>query len=344
VKRYTVAIVGATGAVGREFVTLLGERRFPLKHLKLLASSRSAGTTIETSLGPVVVEEATSESFDGVDVAFFSAGASVSRELAPAAVRSGALVIDNTSAFRLDPEVPLVVPEVNIEAAHKHKGLISNPNCSTIIMAVAIKPIYDRAGIKRIVVSTYQAVSGAGARAVAALEEETRRYLASEPVEPSVLPYSSAPVHHQIAFNLIPHIDVFEEMGYTKEEWKMVRETRKIMSDPNIAITATTVRVPVFRCHAESLNIETEVKLTASEARTLLSHAPGVCVMDDPAQFVYPMPAYLAGRNEVFVGRIREDNSIERGLNLWVVGDQIRKGAALNAVQIAEHLIAEGLL
>lgn len=330
--------------MGKEFIALLAERRFPLKSLRLLASSRSAGTTVDTSFGPLCVEEATPDSFRDIDVAFFSAGGSVSKALAPAAVQSGAVVIDNTSAFRLDPDVPLVVPEVNAEAVSQHRGIIANPNCSTIIMVVAIKPIYDRAGINRIVASTYQAVSGAGAKAIAALEEESRRYLAGDPVEPSTLPFASAPVHHQIAFNLVPQIDVFEEMDYTKEEWKMVRETRKIMCDSELAVTATTVRVPIFRCHSESLNIETATKLTAAEARLILSEAPGVRVVDDPARMLYPMPLDMTGKDEVFVGRIREDNSIEKGLNLWVVGDQIRKGAALNALQIAEYMIAHGLL
>jgi aspartate-semialdehyde dehydrogenase len=343
-RKYNVAIVGATGAVGKEFIALLAERRFPLKSLRLLASSRSAGTTVDTSFGPLCVEEATPDSFRDIDVAFFSAGGSVSKALAPAAVQSGAVVIDNTSAFRLDPDVPLVVPEVNAEAVSQHRGIIANPNCSTIIMVVAIKPIYDRAGINRIVASTYQAVSGAGAKAIAALEEESRRYLAGDPVEPSTLPFASAPVHHQIAFNLVPQIDVFEEMDYTKEEWKMVRETRKIMCDSELAVTATTVRVPIFRCHSESLNIETATKLTSAEARLILSEAPGVRVVDDPARMLYPMPLDMTGKDEVFVGRIREDNSIEKGLNLWVVGDQIRKGAALNALQIAEYMIAHGLL
>lgn len=330
--------------MGKEFIALLAERRFPLKSLRLLASSRSAGTTVDTSFGPLCVEEATPDSFRDIDVAFFSAGGSVSKALAPAAVQSGAVVIDNTSAFRLDPDVPLVVPEVNAEAVSQHRGIIANPNCSTIIMVVAIKPIYDRAGINRIVASTYQAVSGAGAKAIAALEEESRRYLAGDPVEPSTLPFASAPVHHQIAFNLVPQIDVFEEMDYTKEEWKMVRETRKIMCDSELAVTATTVRVPIFRCHSESLNIETATKLTSAEARLILSEAPGVRVVDDPARMLYPMPLDMTGKDEVFVGRIREDNSIEKGLNLWVVGDQIRKGAALNALQIAEYMIAHGLL
>lgn len=343
-RKYNIAIIGATGAVGKEFIALLAERGFPLKSLRLLASSRSAGTTLDTSLGPLCVEEATPDSFSDIDIAFFSAGGAVSKALAPAAVQSGAVVIDNTSAFRLDQDVPLVVPEVNAEAISQHRGIIANPNCSTTIMVVAIKPINDRAGIKRIVASTYQAVSGAGAKAIVALEEESRRYLAGEPLEPSTLPYASAAVHHQIAFNLVPQIDVFEEMDYTKEEWKMVRETHKIVGNAEMAITATTVRVPVFRCHAESLNVETATKLTASEARQLLSEAPGIRVVDDPTRMRYPMPVDGTGRDEVLVGRIREDNSIEKGLNLWVVGDQIRKGAALNALQIAEYMIAQGLL
>jgi aspartate-semialdehyde dehydrogenase len=343
-REFNVAIVGATGAVGTELISLLKERSFPVKSLKLLASSRSAGKQMDTPMGTLTVEEATPDSFRGVDIAFFSAGGSVSKELAPSAVKSGALVIDNTSAFRLDPGVPLVVPEANAEAARNHSGLIANPNCSTIVMVVAIKPIYDRAGIERIVVSTYQAVSGIGTKGLLALEDESRRYLSGQPVEPAVFPYTSAAVHHQIAFNLVPHIDVFEEMGYTKEEWKMVKETQKILADPDIGVTATTVRVPVFRCHSESINIETRTKLTASEAREILGRARGVTVIDDPSDGGYPMPTLGTGKDDVLVGRIREDNSIEKGLNLWVVGDQIRKGAALNAIQIAEYVVAEDLL
>lgn len=343
-RRYNVAIVGATGAVGTEFIALLGEREFPLGSLKLLASGRSAGRQIDTPVGTVTVEEATPESFDGVEIAFFSAGASVSKKLAPSAVQRGAVVIDNTSAFRLDPDVPLVVPEANADAVRSHRGLIANPNCSTIIMVVPIKPIHERAGIKRIVVSTYQAVSGIGGKGLIALEGESRRYLSGQPVEPQVFPNVSAPAHHQIAFNLVPHIDAFEDMGYTKEEWKMVRETQKILDDPGMAITATTVRVPVFRCHSESVNIETETKLTAAEAKELLSGSPGTTVIDDPSESAYPMPVNGTGRDDVLVGRIREDNSIEKGLNLWVVGDQIRKGAALNALQIAEYMVAADLL
>jgi aspartate-semialdehyde dehydrogenase len=343
-REFNVAIVGATGAVGTELISLLKERSYPVKSLKLLASSRSAGKQVDTPMGTITIEEATPDSFKAVDIAFFSAGGSVSKALAPSAVRSGALVIDNTSAFRLDPDVPLIVPEVNADAARHHRGVIANPNCSTTVMVVAIKPIYDRAGIERVVVSTYQAVSGIGTRGLLALEDESRRCLSGQPVEPGVFPYSSAPVHHQIAFNLVPHVDVVEEMGYTKEEWKMIKETQKILDDPDMAITATTVRVPVFRCHSESINIQTKTKLTASEAREMLRRARGITVIDDPERCAYPMPTLGTGRDDILVGRIREDNSIERGLNLWVVGDQLRKGAALNALQIAEYMVAQDLL
>ncbi len=339
-----VAILGATGAVGEELIKLLSERNFSVKSLRLLASARSAGKVMDTPFGQITVEEATKDSFKGVDVAFFSAGASISKEFAKSAVDAGAVVIDNTSAFRMDPDVPLVVPEVNPEDIRWHKGIIANPNCSTIIMVVALKPLHDYGKIKRVIVSTYQAVSGAGAKGMIALEEETRAYLNGEAVEAKVLPVASAPKHYQIAFNLIPQIDVFQDMDYTKEEWKMVKETQKIMGDDSIRVTATTVRVPVFRSHSESVNIETEVKITAEKAKELLSSAPGVVVVDNPKEQEYPMPLHTSGKDPVYVGRIREDNTIDKGLNLWVVGDQIRKGAALNAVQIAEWMIANGLL
>ncbi len=319
---------------------ILEERKFPIAELKVLASGRSAGKEVEFQGERVKVEEAQPESFRGVDLAFFSAGGSVSQELVPEAVKRGAVCIDNTSAFRMDPQTPLVVPEVNPEDLRWHQGVIANPNCSTIIMCVALWPLHRAAGLRRIVVSTYQAVSGAGARAIEALRTQSRAILDGREFTPEVLPYAKAPRHYQIAFNLIPQIDVFAEAGYTKEEWKMVHETQKIMHDPEIRVTATTVRVPVFRCHSESLNLETERKLTVAEAQRLLSEAPGVALMDDPAQMLYPMPADLSGRDEVFVGRVREDPTIPCGLNLWVVGDQIRKGAALNAIQIAELLDA----
>ncbi|HHW13534.1 MAG TPA: aspartate-semialdehyde dehydrogenase [Firmicutes bacterium] len=333
-----VAIVGATGAVGQELLQLLAERSFPVSELRVLASARSTGREVVFQGESLRVEEAKPESFAGVDVAFFSAGGSVSEVLVPEAVRRGAVCIDNTSAFRLNPEVPLVVPEVNPEDIREHRGVIANPNCSTIIMCVALQPLHRAAGLKRVVVSTYQAVSGAGAQAMEVLRTQSRAILEGRDFTPAILPYAKAPHHYQIAFNLIPQIDVFAEDGYTKEEWKMVRETQKIFHAPEIKVTATTVRVPVFRCHSESVNVETERKLTAADARRLLAAAPGVVVLDDPAAMEYPMPAGLSGRDEVFVGRIREDLTIERGLNLWVVGDQIRKGAALNAIQIAERL------
>lgn len=329
--KYNVAIVGATGAVGQEFLKVLSERRFPVGELKLLATARSAGKIIDWQGREYVVEETRSDSFKGVDIALF-AGGSASTEFAKDAVAAGAVVIDNSSAFRLDPDVPLVVPEVNPEDVKWHKGIIANPNCSTIIMAVALKPLHDAARIKRIVVSTYQAVSGAGREGIEELEQQTRQILAGQDIKPQVFPY-------QIAFNLIPRIDVFQEGDYTKEEWKMVKETQKIFHADNMAITATTVRVPVYRSHSESINIETERKLGTNEAKEVLGKAAGVIVIDDPAKDQYPMPIGAADTDEVYVGRIREDFSIPNGLNIWVAGDQIRKGAATNAVQIAELLI-----
>jgi aspartate-semialdehyde dehydrogenase len=280
------------------------------------------------------VERLTKDSFKGIQVALFSAGASRSLEFAPAAAASGAVVVDNSSAFRMDPEIPLVVPEVNPHAIaqYKKRGIIANPNCSTIQMVVALKPIHDAARIKRIVVSTYQAVSGTGLKAIDELLTQTRAVLASQEIQKKVYP-------HQIAFNCLPHIDSFLDNGYTKEEMKMVNETRKIMEDPTIRVTATTVRVPVVHSHSESVNIETEKKITPKEVRELLSKAPGVKIVDNPALNEYPLAIHAAGRDETFVGRIREDESIPNGINLWVVSDNIRKGAALNAVQIAEILI-----
>jgi aspartate-semialdehyde dehydrogenase len=343
VRGLKVAVVGATGAVGQEFLRVLGDRDFPCATLSLFASPRSEGKTMRFRGENLRVRALSAAGIAGHDIAFFSAGASVSREFAPLAARAGALVIDNSSAFRMDPEVPLVVPEVNPDAIEKHSGIIANPNCSTIIMVVVLKPIHDAATVRRVVVSTYQAVSGAGARAMSALFEESRAYLSGGTVSADALPFASAPRHYQIAFNLIPQIDVFQDMGYTKEEWKMVRETEKIMG-PGIAVTATTVRVPVERCHSESINVETQRKLSREEAREILSRAPGVRVVDDPEQMLYPMPLSAAGKDEVQVGRVREDNSIEHGLNLWVVGDQLRKGAALNAVEIAEEAIRRGIV
>lgn len=326
-----VAIVGATGAVGQEFLKILAERQFPVDELRLLATKRSAGKHITWQGRDLVVQETTHESFQGIDIALFAGGSS-STEYARSAVDSGAVVIDNSSAFRLDPEVPLVVPEVNPEDVKWHKGIIANPNCSTIIMVVALKPIYDLAGIRRIVVSTYQAVSGAGREGIEELENQVKAWSQGTEITPSVFPY-------QIAFNLIPRIDVFQEGDYTKEEWKMVKETQKIFHAPNMAITATTVRVPVFRSHSESINVETERLVNVSEVRAALSKAAGVIVDDEPSQDRYPMPWFSSDQDEVYVGRLRQDFSIPQGFNMWVAGDQIRKGAATNAVQIAELLL-----
>ncbi|MEW6425306.1 MAG: aspartate-semialdehyde dehydrogenase [Bacillota bacterium] len=333
---YNVVVVGAAGAVGQEILKVLEERRFPVGRLKLCATSRSAGKRLVFRHEEYCVEETTPDSFTGMDIALFAGGAA-SLEFGPAAVEKGCVVIDNSSNFRLDAEVPLVVPEVNPEDVKWHRGIIANPNCSTIIMVVPLKAIHDEAGVKRVVVSTYQAVSGAGLEAIAELTHQTKAVLEGGEYPPKVFPYP-------IAFNLLPHIDVFQEMDYTKEEWKMVKETRKIMHAPDLAITATTVRVPVYRSHSESVNVETHEKLTARQAREVLARFPGVIVLDDPPNKQYPMPLFCSHRDEVFVGRIREDNSLPNGLNLWVVADQLRKGAATNAVQIAELIIQYGCL
>ena len=337
-KKWNVAVVGATGAVGNEMIKILHERNFPVAALTLLASARSAGKTIKWRDQETRVQELTDDSFQGIQIGLFSAGGSVSERFAPIAAQAGCVVIDNTSAFRMVPEIPLVVPEVNPEAIsrYKNRGIIANPNCSTIQMVVALKPIHDLVKIKRIVVSTYQAVSGTGKRAIQELREQTRAILNDE--EPKVDVYP-----HQIAFNCLPQIDVFLENGYTKEEMKMVNETKKIFSDPFIGVTATTVRVPVFYGHSESVNIETEKKITAQEVRELLMRSPGVTVIDEPHLEQYPLASLAAGKDNTFVGRIREDESIEKGINMWIVADNLRKGAALNAVQIAEKLINDYL-
>ncbi len=337
-ERYNVAVVGATGAVGNEMVSILEEKNFPVDRLKLLASTRGAGTKMDFKGKSYTVEVLNENSFAGIDIGLFSAGGSVSEKFAPIAGKTGCVVIDNTSAFRMDPQVPLVVPEVNPHAIAQSpkKNIIANPNCSTIQMVVALKPIHDAARIKRIVVSTYQSVSGTGKRAIRELESQTLAIFNQQEVKKEVYP-------HQIAFNCLPHIDVFLPNGYTKEEMKMVNETKKIMEDDSIRVTATTVRVPVFYAHSESVNIETEKKLTADEVKEILSRAPGVAVMDNPGLSEYPLAIYAAGKDETFVGRIREDESIPNGINLWVVSDNIRKGAALNAVQIAEILIQKYL-
>ena len=337
-QKYNVAVVGATGAVGNEMVATLEQRNFPVDKLKLLASTRSAGSRLEFKGKSHTVEVLNENSFAGVDIGLFSAGGSVSEEFAPLAGKAGCVVIDNTSAFRMDPEVPLVVPEVNAHAIAQYakKNIIANPNCSTIQMVVVLKPIHDVARIKRVVVSTYQAVSGTGKRAIKELETQVLAIYNQQEIKKEVYP-------HQIAFNCLPHIDVFFDNGYTKEEIKMVNETKKIMEDNSIGVTATTVRVPVFYGHSESVNIETEKKLNAGEVRKILSKAPGVVVVDNPKKFEYPLAIYAAGKDETFVGRIREDESIPNGINMWIVADNIRKGAAFNAVQIAEILIQKYL-
>lgn len=337
-RKFNVAVVGATGAVGNEMVRVLERRDFPVKNLLLLASERSVGKEILFRGVPVPVSMLTEDSFIGMDIGLFSAGGSISEKYAPLAAKAGCAVIDNTSAFRMAPDVPLVVPEVNPEAIaqYKAKGIIANPNCSTIQMVVALKPIHDAVRIKRIVVSTYQSVSGTGKKAIAELLDQTRAILDGREPEVKVYP-------HQIAFNCLPQIDVFLDNGYTKEEMKMVNETKKIFNDQGIAVTATTVRVPVLYSHSESVNIETEEKISVAQVRKLLAAAPGVALLDNPKDLEYPLAIRAAGRDETFVGRIREDESIPNGINLWIVSDNIRKGAALNAVQIAEILITDYL-
>ncbi|MBR2178845.1 MAG: aspartate-semialdehyde dehydrogenase [Selenomonadaceae bacterium] len=337
-KKYNIAIVGVTGAVGQEFLRLIEERNFPFANLKMLASKRSAGKKINFMGKEYTVEETTEDSFKDVQIALF-AGGSASKVFAKPAVDSGAIVIDNSSAFRMDPEVPLVVPEVNPQAIARHKGIIANPNCSTIIMVMALKPLYDIAKIKRIVVSTYQAVSGAGREGMQELEDQVNEIVNNKPVETKVLPVASLDKKYQIAFNLLPQIDVFQENLYTKEEMKMINETMKIMEDSDMKITATTVRVPVYRSHAESVNVEFDNEVSVESARAALEKFPGVKVCDNPDEMIYPQPLNTSGKDDVEVGRIRKDYSIEHGLNFWVCGDQIRKGAALNALQIAEYII-----
>jgi len=323
-KLYTVAVAGATGLVGRTMMTVLEEQNFPIGRFVPLASARSAGMEVIFQGIPVKVQTLTGDSFTGVDFALFSAGASTSKEFSPQAVKHGTVVIDNSSAFRMDPDVPLVVPEVNPADAFKHHGIIANPNCSTIQMVVILKPLHDAFGIKRVVVSTYQSVTGAGKKGVNQLEDEIAK-----------LPLREKKFPHAIAFNILPHIDVFLPDGYTKEEQKMILETKKIMG-ADIPVTATTVRVPVFGGHSEAVNIEFERPNSPEEVREILKRAPGVIVEDDPSKNLYPMPIHAYGKNEVFVGRIRKDFSIANSINLWIVSDNIRKGAATNAVQIAE--------
>jgi len=337
-KKYNVCIVGCRGAVGQEFLKILKERKFPYDQLRLFSTSLDAdqkcddGSTFES-----LTEENAAQKFKGIQIGLFSPGASVSKVFAPIAAKAGCVVIDNTSQFRMDPAVPLVVPEVNPEDIKKHKGIIANPNCSTIQMVVALKPLHDFARIKRVVVSTYQSVSGAGAACIDELLQQEKDSAKKKPIKVKSF-------QHQIFHNLIPQIDVAMDNLYTKEEMKMVNETRKIMHDEEIRLSATCVRVPVIRAHCESVNVETEKKITRAKAVELLSKAPGVTVIDDLKSSKYPLPLDAQGKDDTFVGRIREDESIANGLNLWVVSDNLRKGAALNAIQIAEELIHQNLV
>jgi len=329
---YRMAVVGATGLVGQEFIRVLEQRGFPMESVRLLASDRSAGRKLLVNQEEIKVEETDPESFREVDIALFSAGAEVSRHFSPIAARSGAVVVDNSSAFRMKPGVPLVVPEVNADDIRRHKGIIANPNCSTIQMVVALYPLHKVNPIKRVIVATYQAVSGTGLAAVEELTVQAKQVLNGQNAVPHVYP-------HQIAFNLLPEIDVFLDNGYTKEEWKLVEETRKIMHADDIAISATCVRAPVFTGHSEAIHVEFSQPMSPEEAQRILAHAPGVKVLDDPSISLYPQPWSAAGTDEVFVGRIRRDPSHPKGLAMWVVADNLRKGAALNAVQIAEEMV-----
>jgi aspartate-semialdehyde dehydrogenase len=331
-RKYNVAILGATGMVGQQFIQILQERKFPISNLKLFASDRSAGKVINFNGIDITTEEVNANSFKEVEIAFFAVGSDVSRYYAPIANKQGTIVIDNSAAFRMDTRVPLVVPEINPEDIAKHNGIISNPNCSTIQMVVALFPLHKVNPIKRIVVSTYQSVSGTGKAAVVELENQARLALDGEEVIPHIYP-------HQIAFSILPEIDVFLDNDYTREEWKMVEETRKIMHAPNIGISATCARVPVFNSHCESINVEFTEPISPDTARQILANAPGIKILDEPIVSLYPLPTSVAGTDEVFVGRIRQDFSTINGLVMWVVADNIRKGAALNAVQIAETMI-----
>lgn len=343
-KGYHVAVVGATGAVGEQMLKMLETRQFPLASLKLLASARSAGNTVQFKGQDIVIEEATPEAFEGVQIALFSAGGSVSKALAPEAAKRGAICVDNTSAFRMDPNVPLVVPEVNPDAMAGHNGIIANPNCSTIQMVAALEPLRARYGLERIIVSTYQAVSGAGAKAIQELNDQTKAIVNGEEVKKEVLPVGSLPKKHQIAFNVIPQIDTFLDNGFTNEEMKMVRETKKIFSDESIAVAATCVRIPVVKGHSESVYVELKEDFELEDVRRLLAEAPGIVLQDNPEEQDYPMPAHAAGKIETFVGRLRRDLDNPRGLHMWIVSDNLLKGAAWNAVQIAEELVARNLV
>lgn len=340
-KRFNVAVVGATGAVGEQIIRLLAERDFPLNELKLLSSARSAGTKVQFKDRTITIEEATPESFSGIDIALFSAGGDVSRKLIPPAVENGAICIDNTSAFRMDPETPLIVPEVNIDKISEHKGVIANPNCSTIQMVATLKPLYDRFGISRVIVSTYQAVSGAGAKAIHEMKRQTKEVLEGRDASPDILPVSSLPVKHQIAFNAIPQIDKFLENGFTYEEMKMINETKKILDDDSLEVTATCVRIPVVYGHSESVYVELKEDFDIEDVKAIIAGAPGIVLVDNPQQQQYPLATEAEGKLETFVGRVRRDLSNPRAINMWIVSDNLLKGAAWNAVQIAEYIAIE---
>ncbi|MCA1053565.1 aspartate-semialdehyde dehydrogenase [Rossellomorea aquimaris] len=342
---FHIAVVGATGAVGQQMLNTLEKRDFPIKQLTLLSSARSAGSTVTFKGKEWTVEEAKPESFEGVDIALFSAGGSVSKLLAPEAVKRGAIVVDNTSAFRMDPDVPLVVPEVNEEDIKLHNGIIANPNCSTIQMVATLEPIRKEYGLSKVIVSTYQAVSGAGAAAIDELHEQSQAILNGESFSPAVLPVKSDEKHYQIAFNAIPQIDKFEENGFTFEEMKMINETKKIMHMPTLKVSATCVRLPVVTGHSESVYIEIDNEdVTVKDLHRLLIDAPGVTLEDVPGEQVYPMPAYAVGKPDVFVGRVRKDLDEDKGFHMWIVSDNLLKGAAWNSVQIAESLVKLGLV
>ncbi|WP_039232617.1 aspartate-semialdehyde dehydrogenase [Bacillus thermotolerans] len=339
-KGFHVAVVGATGAVGQQMIRTLEERDFPIRQLTLLSSARSAGKTVSYKGEEIVVQEAKPESFEGVDIALFSAGGSVSKKFAPEAVKRGAIVVDNTSAYRMDEEVPLVVPEVNKEDLKNHKGIIANPNCSTIQMVAALEPIRQAYGLKKVLVSTYQAVSGAGKEAIDEMYNQTQEILDGKEIKPEILPVGGDKKHYQIAFNAIPQIDKFQDNGFTFEEMKMINETKKIMHMPELSVAATCVRLPVETGHSESVYFEVETQgLSAEDIKSKLSGAPGVVLQDQPEEQIYPMPADCVGKKEIFVGRVRKDLDEDTGFHMWVVADNLLKGAAWNSVQIAETLI-----
>lgn len=345
-RKMNVAIVGATGAVGTQMIKLLENSTLPIGTVKFLASKRSAGKQLSFKGETQTIEELVPESFENIDLALFSAGGGISAKFAPEAVKHGAVVVDNTSHFRMDPEVPLVVPEVNPEALRSHKGIIANPNCSTIQMMVALEPIRQAFGLKRVLVSTYQAVSGAGNQAMEELKQQTRDFLDEKPVDEwqaNILPCGGDKKHYPLAFNALPQIDVFTDAGYTNEEWKMINETKKIMEDDSIKVSATCVRIPVMSGHSESVYIETEKTATVAEIQEVIANAPGAVLEDDPSQQIYPQALNCVGKKETFVGRIRKDPDEEKGVHLWVVSDNLLKGAAWNSLQIAETMYEMGM-